>query len=47
MLGAINWLKDKIHLKGAIHSAALLIEEASGAPVRPEPLITYLNDKFR
>ena len=42
----LNWLRDKIHGKGRLHSAPELIELATGETPTTKPLIDYLENKF-
>ncbi|MEM9048603.1 MAG: carboxypeptidase M32 [Pseudomonadota bacterium] len=42
----IGWLTEAVHRHGRVISASALIERATGAPPRPEPLLDYLEAKF-
>jgi carboxypeptidase Taq len=41
-----NWLGEKIHQQGQRYSAAELIEQITGRPLSPEPLIGHLRAKL-
>ena len=42
----LNWLREKIHLKGKLLSAEDLIQSATGETPSALPLIKYLEDKY-
>lgn len=42
----LNWLRDKIHLKGKLLSAEDLIQSATSEAPTAKPLIDYLKDKY-
>jgi carboxypeptidase Taq len=44
--GLLGWLREKVHRHGSRHLAPRLIEEATGAPPDPQPLLRYLQDKY-
>jgi len=43
---AVEWLRENIHRHGSLIPAPTLIEEASNGDVTPEPLLSYLEEKF-
>lgn len=43
---ATGWLKDKVQRHGALYAPRATIEKAIGGPVSPEPLLSYLEEKF-
>lgn len=43
----LAWLRDNIHSKGSIYGPAQLVEQVCGQPVSAEPLLDYLETKFR
>lgn len=43
----LEWLRDKIHGKGSISGPAELVESVVGTPVSSQPLLDYLEGKFR
>ncbi|MBU0963234.1 MAG: carboxypeptidase M32 [Nanoarchaeota archaeon] len=43
----INWLKEKIHDKGALYKSDELIKKICGSGLDPEAYIKYLNDKYK
>ena len=42
----VEWLRENLQRHGGLYEPRPLIEQATGAPVSPEPLLTYLEDKF-
>jgi carboxypeptidase Taq len=42
----LAWLRERIHRPGRLYPPAELIERATGAPLQPEHLVRYLNEKF-
>ena len=42
----LNWLREKIHVKGRLYPAPKLIEQATGEAPSTEPLLDYLETKF-
>lgn len=44
---ATEWLRENVQRHGGLKRPRALIEEAAGAPVSPEPLLDYLETKFR
>ena len=42
----VEWLRENLQRHGGLHEPRALIERAAGAPVTPEPLLDYLEDKF-
>ena len=42
----LNWLRERIHVKGRLLSAPQLIEAATGEAPTAEPLLDYLEAKF-
>ncbi|MEM9104094.1 MAG: carboxypeptidase M32 [Pseudomonadota bacterium] len=42
----LDWLRERIHVKGRLMPAPELIESATGEKPTAEPLIAYLEDKF-
>ncbi|MCP4315790.1 MAG: carboxypeptidase M32 [Hyphomicrobiales bacterium] len=42
----LDWMREKIHVKGRVLPAPQLIEEATGEKPSAEPLIAYLENKF-
>lgn len=42
----LAWLREHIHRPGRLYRPAELIERATGAPPRPEFLVTYLTTKY-
>ncbi|MEX3011719.1 carboxypeptidase M32 [Hoeflea sp. TYP-13] len=42
----LDWLREKIHVKGRLLPAPKLIEEATGEAPSAQPLLDYLEDKF-
>lgn len=43
----LNWLRSQIHQHGQVHSAAELIQLASGKPLSDGPLVQHLEQRFR
>ncbi|WEF23459.1 carboxypeptidase M32 [Paracoccus sp. S3-43] len=43
---AVEWLRENVQRHGGLLPPRALIEEATGADVSPEPLLTYLEGKF-
>ncbi|MFD1795870.1 carboxypeptidase M32 [Paracoccus aurantiacus] len=43
---AVEWLRENVHRHGSLIPPVTLIEQASGAPVSPQPLLDYLEKKF-
>ena len=43
---ATTWLRDKVQQHGGLKTPAQTITEASGMAPSPEPLLTYLEEKF-
>ena len=43
---ATAWLKEKVQQHGALYAPREVIERAIGGAVSPEPLLSYLEDKF-
>lgn len=43
---AVEWLREELQRHGALYRPRDLIEQATGAPISPEPLLDYLEDKF-
>ena len=41
-----EWLRENVQRHGGLYAPRDLIEQASGAPVSPQPLLDYLDDKF-
>jgi len=41
-----NWLKDKIHVYGAVYEPGVLLEKVTGEPLSPQYFIDYLNQKY-
>ena len=41
-----RWLGEKIHRQGQRYSAAELVEQVTGRPLSPEPLIEHLRAKL-
>ncbi|MDO5648528.1 carboxypeptidase M32 [Paracoccus sp. (in: a-proteobacteria)] len=41
-----EWLRENLQRHGGLLPPRALIEQASGAAIRPEPLLDYLDDKF-
>ena len=46
LIPLLDWLRDKIHVHGRRHSAAELCRRVTGAPLDPEPFVSYLHRKF-
>jgi carboxypeptidase Taq len=44
--GLLGWLREKVHRRGGVLPAARLIEEATGAPPDPRPLVAALRRKY-
>nr|WP_255670596.1 carboxypeptidase M32 [Cognatishimia sp. F0-27] len=44
---ATAWLREAVQHHGGLYPPREVIERASGQPVSEEPLLTYLEDKFR
>jgi carboxypeptidase Taq len=42
-----RWLEQKIHRWGRMFPPSRLAERITGSPVRPEPFLRYLDDKYR
>lgn len=42
----VEWLRENVQRHGGLKPPRRLIEEATGAPITPEPLLDYLEDKF-
>ncbi|MCF3974518.1 carboxypeptidase M32 [Paracoccus salsus] len=42
----VEWLRENVQRHGGLRPPNRLIEEATGAPVSPAPLLDYLEDKF-
>lgn len=42
----VEWLRENVHRHGGLLPPRDLIEQASGAPVSPAPLLDYLEQKF-
>jgi carboxypeptidase Taq len=40
------WLKEKVQQHGALYAPREVIERAIGGDISPEPLLSYLEDKF-
>ncbi|WBU54669.1 carboxypeptidase M32 [Paracoccus sp. SCSIO 75233] len=43
---AVEWLRENVHRHGSLIPPVKLIEEASGAEISAEPLLSYLEEKF-
>lgn len=43
---ATAWLKEKVQQHGALYAPREVIERAIGGDISPEPLLSYLEDKF-
>ena len=43
---AVEWLRENVQRHGGLKRPRPLIEEATGADVSPEPLLSYLEAKF-
>ena len=41
-----EWLRENVHRHGSLIPARRLIEDATGGPISPEPLLSYLEEKF-
>lgn len=46
MSGLREWLREKIHRHGSRYPAGELVRRVTGAPLSPQPLVSYLNRKF-
>jgi carboxypeptidase Taq len=44
--GLLGWLREKVHRQGLRYSSARLIEQATGAPPDPRPLVQALRGKY-
>jgi carboxypeptidase Taq len=44
--GLLGWLREKVHRRGAVVTAARLVEEATGAPPDPRLLVAALRRKY-
>ena len=44
--GLLEWLRVKVHRRGAVVPAARLVEEAAGGPPDPRPLVAALRRKY-
>ncbi len=42
-----EWLRENVQRHGGLLPPAQLIEEAARQPISPEPLLSYLEDKFQ
>lgn len=42
----VEWLRENVQRHGGLLTPAALIEQATGAAISPEPLLTYLEGKF-
>ncbi len=42
----LDWLKEKIHIKGSLMTPAELIEQATGSVPTPEPFLDYVEEKY-
>jgi carboxypeptidase Taq len=42
----VEWLRENVQRHGGLKRPRPLIEEATGADVSPEPLLSYLEAKF-
>jgi carboxypeptidase Taq len=45
--GLLGWLREHIHAKGRRRTAAELVAEVTGEPLRVDYLMDYLEGKFR
>ena len=43
---SVEWLRENVQRHGGLLTPAALIEQATGAAISPEPLLSYLEDKF-
>lgn len=46
MCGLREWLREKIHRHGSRYPAGELVRRVTGVPLSPQPLVSYLNQKF-
>ena len=42
----VEWLRENIQRHGGLNPPRRLIEEATGSPILPDPLLDYLEEKF-
>ncbi len=42
----LGWLRERVHRWGRARSAAEIMEEATGGPLRAEPWLAYVREKF-
>ena len=42
----LEWLREKVHIKGSVMSPAELIESATGSKPSPEPFLSYVEEKY-
>ncbi|HIC64476.1 MAG TPA: carboxypeptidase M32, partial [Paracoccus sp.] len=42
----VEWMRENVQRHGGLYPPRHLIEQATGRPVTPEPLLDYLEEKF-
>ncbi len=42
----LHWMREKIHRHGAKYTPAELVERVTGGPMRTEPFLTYIREKY-
>jgi carboxypeptidase Taq len=42
----LSWMREKIHFQGAKYTPAELVERVTGGPIRTEPFLGYIHEKY-
>jgi carboxypeptidase Taq len=42
----LGWMRDKIHTRGATDTPAELVQRITGGPMRTEPFLRYVRQKY-
>ncbi len=42
----LQWMREKIHKEGAKYTPTELVERVTGGPMRTEPFLTYIREKY-
>ena len=43
----LNWMREKVHKAGRKYTPAELVERITGGPIRTEPFLKYIREKYR